>query len=372
MKIVLTGGGTGGHIYPAISVGQAILAAQPDAELLFVGSSHGPEGKLAREAGIPFQAVPSSPLTRSVSFKNAASFGKLVAGVFRARRILKAFGPDVVIGTGGYTTAAVLLAARSLRRRVVIHEQNAIPGRTNLWLARIADKVCVSFENSAAFFPSGKVVITGMPVRAEFASLPAKDETRRRLGLSEDRFTVLVVGGSQGARRLNELILGMWPVIDDGKTQVLHQVGERNLEEARARLAEVRLASAGKAYRVEAYLDMPLAVAAADLVICRSGASTIAEVVAAGLPSILVPYPYAYANHQKRNAEYVVSHRAGVMCEEDVATSDILGSIVTGLRDKPRDLAAIASASKSLGKIDAARSVAEVAFSVVKSTVDSR
>lgn len=362
MKIVLTGGGTGGHIYPAISVGQAILAAKPDAELLFVGSSHGPEGKIAREAGIDFEAVPSLPLTKSISLKNAAAFGRLLAGVFRARRILKAFGPDVVIGAGGYTTAAVLLAAKSLRMPIVIHEQNAIPGRTNLWLARIASRICVSFENSVAYFPSGKVVVTGMPVRAEFAALPDKAEARRRLGLAGDRFTVLVVGGSQGAKRLNELVLGMWPMIDDGRTQILHQVGERNLADVRARLEERSLSDA---YRAEAYIDMPVAVAAADLVICRSGASTIAEITAAGLPSILVPYPYAYANHQKRNAEYVVSHRAGVMCEEGVATSDILGGLVTGLRDKSEDLASMAAASKALGKIDAAQSVAEVAFGLI-------
>jgi len=365
MKIVLTGGGTGGHIYPAISVGQAITAARPDVELLFVGSSHGPEGKLAREARIEFRAVPSSPLTRSVSLSNAVAACRLLAGVFRARRILKAFGPDVVIGTGGYTTAAVLLAARSLRRPVVIHEQNAAPGRTNLWLARIASKVCVSFENSATYFPSSKVVVTGMPVRAEFASLLDKVEARRKLGLAEDRFTVLVVGGSQGARKLNELVLGMWPVIDNGRTQILHQVGERNLAEVRARLEEGRFADAGDAYRVEAYIDMPPAVAAADLVICRSGASTIAEVIGASLPSILIPYPYAYANHQKHNAEYVVSHRAGVLCEEGVATSDILAGIVTGLRDKPEDLTSMATASKALGRIDAARAVAEVAFGLI-------
>jgi UDP-N-acetylglucosamine--N-acetylmuramyl-(pentapeptide) pyrophosphoryl-undecaprenol N-acetylglucosamine transferase len=366
MKIVLTGGGTGGHIYPAISVAQALRELEPGIELLFVGSSHGPEGELVAKAGIPFRAVPSSSLTKSTSFRNGASLLKLIAGVFRARGILKGFAPDVVIGTGGYTTAAVLLAARCLRKKIVIHEQNAVPGRTNLWLARISDKVCVSVESSAAFFVKEKVVVTGMPVRGEFASLPAKSDARRLMGLDESLFTILVVGGSQGAKRLNELALGMWPEIDDGGVQVVHQAGERNIEELRARLAEGDFVFAGGRYRAEAYLDMPVAVAAADLVICRSGASTIAEVTAAGLPCILVPYPHAYANHQKRNAEHLADHGAAVMCEESHTTPAMLAILVKDFRANPDKLRAMASVSKSLGRVDAASEVARVALGLAR------
>ncbi|MCE5198360.1 MAG: undecaprenyldiphospho-muramoylpentapeptide beta-N-acetylglucosaminyltransferase [Armatimonadota bacterium] len=358
MKTVLTGGGTGGHIYPAVSVGQALLEADTDAELLFVGSSHGPEGDIAKSFGIPFQAVPSAPLTKSVSLRSASALWKLFMGVFRARRILKKFGPDVVIGTGGYTTAAVLLAARSLGLRTIIHEQNAVPGRTNRWLARISDKVCVTFEGSAAFFPNGKVVVTGMPVRREFALLPNKAEARRKLGMAEDAFTILVVGGSQGAKRVNEIVMDMWPLVDDGRTQVLHQVGQRNVDQCRANPV-----TASEMYHVEAYLDMPTAVAAADMVICRSGASTIAEITAAGLPSILIPYPHAYADHQRLNADYVVKHGAAVMCEESTATGESLAKIVNDLRSSPEKLKAMASASQSLGKPNAAAHVAQVARS---------
>jgi UDP-N-acetylglucosamine--N-acetylmuramyl-(pentapeptide) pyrophosphoryl-undecaprenol N-acetylglucosamine transferase len=357
MKVALTGGGTGGHIYPAISVGQAAREADPDVDLLFIGSSHGPEGKLASDAGIPFKAVPSAPFTKSVSVVSAAAMMKLIAGFFRARRILKNFGPDVVIGTGGYTTAAVLLAARSLGCKIVIHEQNAVPGRTNLWLTRISDKVCVSVGSSAKFFPAKKVVITGMPVRKSFTMLIAKADARRELGLNEELFTILVVGGSQGAKRLNELVIGMWAKLDDGNTQVFHQVGERNLTDMQA--------NAGPRYKVEAYVDMPLAVAAADMVICRSGASTIAEITAAGLPSILVPYPYAYADHQKLNAQDLVSQNAAIMLEESAATAEMLGEIVSDLRANPEKLAEMASASKNYAKIDAAKKVADVAMGLM-------
>jgi UDP-N-acetylglucosamine--N-acetylmuramyl-(pentapeptide) pyrophosphoryl-undecaprenol N-acetylglucosamine transferase len=335
-------------------VGQALRELDPEVDLLFVGSSHGPEGEIAREQGIPFEAVPSSPLTKSLSLKNMASFGKLCAGVFRARSILKSFRPDAVIGTGGYTSAAILIAARTCGKKVIIHEQNTIPGRTNRWLARIADKVCISFDSSAAFFSKQKVVLTGLPIRSEFKSLPDKSEARKALGLKEDLFTILIVGGSQGARRLNELVMEMWPKINDGKTQVLHQVGQRNFEECKSTESEN--------YHVRAYLDMPQSVAAADLVICRSGASTIAEITAAGLPSILVPYPHAVSDEQKHNAKYLAAHNAGILCEEFSLTSDILKGLVTDLRSSPEKLKAMASASAALAKVDAAKSVAQVAI----------
>ncbi len=232
MKVVLTGGGTGGHIYPAISIAQALADAVPDVEILYMGSSHGPEGEIAREAGLEFAAIPSGPLTKALSPRNAASAWKLLAGVFRARSILKRFGPDVVVGTGGYTTASILLAQRSLGGRTVIHEQNARPGRTNLMLAKFANKICVTFEASSAFLPKDKVVVTGLPIRREFRSLPGKAEARRALGLDEEMFTIVAVGGSQGARKPNEIIAAAWPLFDDGRTQLLHQVGARNVGDA--------------------------------------------------------------------------------------------------------------------------------------------
>ena len=324
-------------------------------ELLFVGSSHGPEGQLAAEAGFPFQAVPSSPLTKSVSFSSAAALYKLVAGIFRARRILKNFAPDVVVGTGGYTTAAVLIAACSLGLKIIIHEQNAVPGRTNLWLARISKRVCVSVDNSAVFFPKEKVVATGMPVRGEFASLPSKVDARRALELDPDMFTVVVVGGSQGAKRINDVVASAWPLFDDGKTQVFHQAGKRNIDEMREKNIPNR-----ERYKIEAYVEMPLALASADLVISRSGASTIAEILAAAKPSILFPYPYAYANHQKRNAEYLVQYGAAAMCEDETVNPQILANVIIDLRSSPEKLKEMASTAASLAKVDAAQRVSQV------------
>lgn len=354
MRIVLTGGGTGGHIYPAISIGQALQENIKDVELLFVGSSHGPEGDIAGKAGFTFKAVPSSPLTMSPSFKNAISLCRLFAGVFRARRILKAFKPDVVIGTGGYTSAAVLLAQKMLGGKVVIHEQNAVPGRTNRWLAKMADRICVSIDSSTAYLPKDKVVVTGLPIRKEFASLLPKVDARRALELNEDLFTLVVVGGSQGARSVNQVVAAAWPMIDDGVTQIFHQAGARNVEEMR----ENPVAKCER-YHIEAFVDTPLAFAAADLVIARSG-GTIAEITAVGVPSILFPYPYHRDQHQKKNAQYLVEHGAAIMCEDNITTPQILADIVTGLRSSRDKLSAMASASAALGKVDAAERVVKV------------
>ncbi len=338
----------------------------PRVELLFIGSSHGPEGAIAEKAGMPFKAVPSSSLTRALSLKNAASLARLIAGVPRARRMLKAFGPDVVIGTGGYTTAAVLIAQRLLGGPVVIHEQNAIPGRTNLFLARIADRVCVTFDRSAGYFAASKVAVTGMPIRKEFAALPNKADARRELGLEEGLFTLLVVGGSQGARAVNQLIMEQIRELCGAGIQVLHQVGERNVQDVIAYL-DLHYGNAldELPYHLRPYLDMPAAIAAADLVVARSGASTIAEITAAGLPSIMIPYPYAYANHQKHNARYLVERGAAVLCEEGSSTAIGLAGIILDLKRSPEKLRALSEASAALGRPDAARAVAEAALQLI-------
>lgn len=330
-------------------MGQALRDADPQVELLYIGSSHGPERELASTAGIAFESVPSSALTKST---RGAALRKLAAGVFRARRILNRFQPHVVLGTGGHAAAAVVIAQRTRRGRIVIQEQNAIPGRTNLWLARFADKICVAVESSSSYFPAGKVIVTGMPIRREFSSLPGKAEARRALRLREDLFTIVVVGGSQGAKRINEVMLEAWPRVRDDGTQVLHQVGKLSYDELRDRAADD--------YRVEPTVDMPLALASADLVIGRSGASTLAEITAAGAPSVLIPYPFAYADHQRLNAQELEQRGAAMMIIEKDLTADALVALIADLRSSPDRLSAMSAAAKSCGRPDAAAKVAEV------------
>jgi UDP-N-acetylglucosamine--N-acetylmuramyl-(pentapeptide) pyrophosphoryl-undecaprenol N-acetylglucosamine transferase len=267
------------------------------------------------------------------------------------------FGAEVVMGTGGHAAAAVVIAQATRRGRIVIQEQNAIPGRTNLWLARFANRICVAVESAALYFPAEKVVITGMPIRREFASLPDKVDARRALGLREDLFTIVTVGGSQGAKRINEIMLEAWPRVRDGQTQVLHQVGRLNIDDMRVKVPED--------YRVEPTVDMPLALASADLVISRSGASTLAEITAAGVPSILIPYPFAYADHQRLNAEELEQRGSAIVRIEDGLTANALADTIIQLRSSHDRLAAMSAASKSCGRVDAAARVAEVVMGAI-------
>lgn len=255
-----------------------------------------------------------------------------------------------------------MLAQCFRRGPSIIHEQNAVPGRTNLLLAKLVKSVCVTFEDSAAFFPKGKVQVTGLPIRASMFQPRDKAEARAKLGLKPDGFTVFVCGGSQGARRVNELAIAAAPILAGLGAQVFHQTGQRNYEDVKAGLPGDICD-----YKIAAYLDDPAdAYWAADLIVCRSGASTLAELCAVGLPAILVPYPFAYADHQARNAEVLVKRGAAVIMEESSASSEGLANQIAALIRDPEQMRKMAAASKSLARPDAAKAIVDVAKSLVR------
>ena len=279
-----------------------------------------------------------------------------------ARSALKDFDADLVIGTGGYAAAAVVLAQVAQRGRTLIHEQNVVPGRTNRFIGRFADKICVTFEDTLRFFPAAKTILTGLPVRAALKHLPNKADARRAFNLEEGLFTVLVLGGSQGARQLNRVVGEAAGIAGSEPFQILHQVGERNFEEASA----VQSAADSGRYRVLAYIeDMRSAYAAADLVISRSGASTVAEITAIGIPAIFVPYPFAFADHQRLNAEYVARRGGAVVLAEAQLTASALLQQVRGFMESPESLSSMGAASRSLGMPCAADEVARIAAGMI-------
>ncbi len=277
---------------------------------------------------------------------------KMFWGLVQARRLLARFRPDVVVGTGGYVSAPVVIAHKLRRGKILIHEQNAIPGKANLWMSSWVNQVCVTFEGTQRLFHNAEVEVTGMPIREEFAHLPAKIAAREQLSLRPDAFTVLVLGGSQGARKLNSLMTQAWPTVDDGCTQVLHQVGPKNLD-------SVSVPDASR-YRIEGYIDVRPAMAAADIAVCRAGASTLGELAAAGLPAILVPYPYAYADHQTANARHLVDQGAALLMPEDSTTEESLTRAIVELRGDPHKRDNMSSAARAMARPDAARRVAEL------------
>ncbi|MBV8282444.1 MAG: UDP-N-acetylglucosamine--N-acetylmuramyl-(pentapeptide) pyrophosphoryl-undecaprenol N-acetylglucosamine transferase, partial [Candidatus Eremiobacteraeota bacterium] len=336
MRILLTGGGTGGHLYPALSLAQALSGAPADPgvcapedgeprlafpnddhELLFVGTRGGMETQIVARTHIPAQYVRSRPLSRS-SFTDAASgVAANALGVTEALPILRKFKPQVVIATGGYASVPVVMAAATMRAsgmlrgaKIVLIEPNVEPGRANRFMAGAADEVWGAFEETRAFFGQ-KFVVTGIPVRPEILARPTQVEARRSLGLDPKLATAIVFGGSQGARSINVALSQMVAHrrLPAG-FQVLHIAGERDYEWM---AVERKIEANENRYRLVPYLDkMALAYAAADIAVCRAGALTLAELAAVGLPSILIPYPHAAGDHQRKNAAVFVRHEAAI------------------------------------------------------------
>jgi len=362
MRVVVTGGGTGGHAYPALSIAHAIRSRFPESEILYLGSKSGIESDLADSAGIPFVGLTSRKVKKLFSPDTVLTIGYMAKGLAEAGAELRQFGADIVIGTGGYVAAAVVLSQAMRGGKTIILEPDVIPGRTNALLSRLATKVCVAFEEAVDNFPHGHVVVTGMPVHSDLKNLPDKRTARAKWGLKLDPFTVLVLGGSQGARTLNECMVDSIPRMRELPVQVIHQSGSRHYDAMLKRAEGLEW----DGFHAFPYIDdMASAYASADLVICRSGSSTVAEVTAVGLPSVLVPYPYAHANHQQYNAEVIVKAGAAEMILDRDLNADRIIEILTRMVGSRDCLEVMAESSRKLGKIDAADTIADLAAGLI-------
>lgn len=350
MRIMITGGGTGGHIYPALALARHLQREEPASELLFVGSERGLEQKIVPAAGFKLETIPARGFGRSL--RQLGPFSRdLWRGLSRARQILADFQPEVVFGTGGYVSAPVVLAALLARRPAAVHEQNALPGLANRMLAPLVQRVCLSFEESRRAFPRhSKTVFTGNPRASEVASVD-RSAAQEQLQLDPSLRTILVYGGSRGALRINEVITaflkaGWLPPA----TQLLYVTGEiyyRQVKEQLGMLPET--------VRLYPYLDeMPAALAAADLVITRSGATTLAEITALGLPAILIPSPNVVNNHQYHNARLLEKAGAALLIVEKDFNQYRLRRELDRLRAAPALLEQMARAGKKLAVPDAA------------------
>lgn len=360
MRIVVTGGGSGGHIYPALAVVEALRIYDPNLEPAFVGGAQGMEARLVPPTGIPFVGVTTRKLRKLVSPSTIGVLLALARGYGEASRFLRTFRPYAVVSTGGYVAAATAIAAARLRIPVVILAPDAVPGRTNLLVSRRADRICVMFEETLAVFPADRTVLTGLPIRSGIISDVPRSVARQSLGLSHERFTVLATGGSQGAMRLNEIVRGASRLLPNA-VQILHQIGEKNVEAAGG-------IQKGNATCVQKpYLDaneMPLAYRAANLTVCRCGVGSLAEAAATGLPMLMVPLPTAYADHQTRNARAMERGGGGILLPQPELTPEKLAALIEELRANPNRLTAISAASRALGRPDAADRVARIALEV--------
>ena len=355
MRAILAGGGTGGHVIPALAIANELKKSYA-AEVLFIGTARGIENRLVPAAGYPLQLVRVGALKNVSLVTRVKTAFDLPRAVWSAGRMLNEFAPDVVIGVGGYASGPAMLAAVVKHIPTLAFEPNVVPGFANRVVARFVSGAAVHFEETAKYFRHAEV--TGVPVRQAFFDIPALESNKKRDGVP----TLLVFGGSQGAHAINEAMIRCLPELlrQAPGMHIIHQTGEHDYNDA---LAAYKLL--GESAEVFKFIeDMPAAFARADLVVCRSGASTVAEITAAGKPAILVPFPRAADDHQRVNAEALAESGAAVVVEEFKLEGVWLAETIAALLGDPRRLEVMSQAARGLAHPNAARDIAAMAARV--------
>jgi len=346
MRVILAGGGTGGHVIPALAIAQE-LRTRHSAEIKFIGTARGLETRLVPAAGFELALIEVGALKNVGFTTRLATLGQLPGAVLRSRRILRQFRPDVVIGVGGYASGPAVLAAEMAGIPTLLFEPNLVPGFANRVVARWASAAAVQFPETARRFRNAQV--TGTPVRKEFFAIPARP--------TDAPPTLLVFGGSQGAGALNRVMMESAAALKLAGVSVLHQTGERDYNQVQAAYQQ-----SGLSAEVTPFIDrMPEAFARADLLLCRSGASTVAEVAAAGKPAIFVPFPRAADDHQRRNAEALAKAGAAMLIPEAELTSARLMKAAGELLADRKRLGEMAAAARSLAHPSAAQDISGMA-----------
>ncbi|WP_315168515.1 undecaprenyldiphospho-muramoylpentapeptide beta-N-acetylglucosaminyltransferase [Metaclostridioides mangenotii] len=367
MKVMLSGGGTGGHIYPAISIANRIKDEYPDVEILFVGTEKGIESEIVPKNGFELKTVTVQGFNRKIDLENIKRVFRLFKGMEQARRVIKKFKPDVVIGTGGYVSGPVLFNASMKKIPTIVHEQNSFPGVTNKILAKTVTKVLTSFEDSHKRFPEStrdKLVFTGNPVRKEIL-IARKDNARKNLGISEDKKMVLCYGGSGGSRKINNAMKLLIENMVNEDVAFVFATGTKFYDEFIEEIGNMNL----KPYqKVVPYLeDMANALAASDLVIGSAGAISLAEITALGKPSVIIPKAYTAENHQEYNAKSIEKQGGGVCILEKELTPEKLNTTVFKLLGDREALIDMSRASKDIGKPEAIDLIFDEVMKIVKS-----
>lgn len=310
-RIILSGGGTGGHIYPAISIANELKLRFPDSEFLFVGARDKMEMEKVPEAGYKIEGLWISGIQRKLTIKNLSFPFKLIVSLLRSRKILKQFKPDVVIGTGGFASGPLLQMATVKGIPSLIQEQNSYPGITNKLLGKKANKICVAYDGLERFFPTSKIIKTGNPVRQDLLSLEDKSiEAKDFFGLKHNKITLLVLGGSLGARRINELIVKKLDFFEEQNVEIIWQCGKLYFK-------EYKIYGNIKDVQVHAFINrMDMAYAASDIIISRAGAGSVSELCIVGKPVIFIPSPNVAEDHQTKNANAIVEKDGAILIKE--------------------------------------------------------
>ena len=361
-KIVISGGGTGGHIFPAIAIANA-LKAKCDADILFVGAKGRMEMEKVPAAGYPIEGLWISGLQRKITIKNLLFPFKVIASLQKAKQILKNFKPDAVVGVGGYASGPTLKAAVKLKIPALIQEQNSFPGITNKLLAKSVQKICVAYDGMEKFFPKEKIVITGNPIRNEVIQIEGKKaEAAKFFGLAENKQTVLVVGGSQGALAINKAIEKHLKDFDRDDFQLIWQTGKYYFEQAEPVVSNLN----SKNIRVLAFIDrMDLAYAMADVIISRAGAIAISEICAVGKPPIFIPLPTAAEDHQTKNAKALVEKDAAILVANQKTEEELYPALKKLIENSTKQNE-LSSNLLKLAKTQAANEIADEILALIK------
>jgi UDP-N-acetylglucosamine--N-acetylmuramyl-(pentapeptide) pyrophosphoryl-undecaprenol N-acetylglucosamine transferase len=359
LSVIIAGGGTGGHIYPGIAIAEEFRRRNAGTKILFIGTARGLETKIVPREGFELRLIEVAALKRVNLIERIRSLLLLPKSFLKVRSLIREIQPDVVIGVGGYASGPVVLIAALMGVPTLVAEQNALPGFTNRVLARFVKAAAVSFEEARQYFDD-KAEVTGNPVRAEFFAVLPRDAAAE----PEGTIRLLITGGSQGARAINEAFIAALPALvaeaDGVKFSFVHQTGEKEYDKVRAVYLENGIKADVKPY-IEAMVDE---FARADLVVCRAGATTVAELAAAGKPSLLIPFPFAADDHQRKNAEAIERAGAGRMILQAELTPERLVQELLWLARDPQQLKRMAEASKHLGHPDAAARVVDLAMRI--------
>lgn len=360
VKLIIAGGGTGGHVFPALAVAEELLRRDEGHEVLFIGARHGLEAKILPSRGFNLKTIDVVGLKGKGFFGSLGGFSRIPWSMGQSRSIIKEFKPHLVLGVGGYASGPAVMTAHFMGIRTAIAEQNAEPGFTNTVLGKFANRIFVSFEETKAWFPIRRVIYTGNPVRAGFFEVPESRHGGNGL------FTILVFGGSQGASAINRIMMDALSLLGDLKqaVRIVHQTGETDFKKVAAAYE-----ASGMNAEVRPFIDdMPSLFGTANLLVCRAGATSIAEITASGKAAILIPYPHAVGNHQVLNAGALVKRGAAEMIEEKDCTGEVMASRIKALYGDRAKLQSMEEASKALGRPLAARTIVDHCLELVRVT----
>ena len=358
-KFILSGGGTGGHIYPAIAIADELKKRYPDAEFLFVGANNRMEMQRVPQAGYSIKGLQIAGLQRKLSLKNLLLPFKLLKSLYQARQIIQKFQPDAVIGTGGYASAPTLKAAQWLKVPYFIQEQNSFAGITNKWVSKKANKIFVAYQNMEKFFPKAKIQITGNPIREGLATIQDKNKNAfESFSLDENKFTLLVLGGSLGAKSINQLISSNLSFFQENEVQILWQCGKFYYDEYKEKQTEM--------VQVRPFIEnMNDAYAVADVIISRAGASSVSELCVVGKPVIFVPSPNVAEDHQTKNAQAIADEKAAILIKETELKDNFQKIFLEIFNDKEKRKI-LSENIKALAKPNATKQIVDEIIKIIK------